>query len=85
MEKIKEYKLEVFPIEEGALGKFQLNEESNNSENFPKDFMEIKNNLETIIILDISGSMGKEVDRICSKILPSVLKKLNYQDRRDGK
>ena len=35
---------------------------------------------EFIIILDISGSMGYNVNRIITKILPNMLTKLNYQD-----
>ena len=35
---------------------------------------------EFIVILDISGSMGYNVNRIITKILPNMLTKLNYQD-----
>ena len=35
---------------------------------------------EFIIILDISGSMGSNVNRIITKILPNMLTKLNYLD-----
>ena len=35
---------------------------------------------EFIIILDISGSMGYNVNRIITKILPNMLTKLNYLD-----
>ena len=35
---------------------------------------------EFIIILDISGSMGSDVNRIITKILPNMLTKLNYLD-----
>ena len=36
--------------------------------------------VETIIILDISGSMGFNVNRILTKILPNMLTQLNYLD-----
>ena len=35
---------------------------------------------EFIVILDISGSMGSDVNRIITKILPNMLTKLNYLD-----
>ena len=38
--------------------------------------------IETIVILDISGSMGSEVNRILTKILPNMLTQLNYPDDR---
>ena len=36
--------------------------------------------VEMIVILDISGSMGNNVNRIVTKILPSMLTNLNYPD-----
>ena len=36
--------------------------------------------VETIIILDISSSMGTNVNRILTKILPNMLAKFNYLD-----
>ena len=35
---------------------------------------------EFIVILDISGSMGSDVNRIITKILPNMLTKLKYLD-----
>lgn len=36
--------------------------------------------IETIIILDRSGSMGQSVPRLYNKVIPSMLKKLGYSD-----
>ena len=76
MKKIKN--LELYPSSQGVIGKFILDKsedilalENTNNKNFKED-------IETIIILDISGSMGDEVKRITSKILPLFFEKLNY-------
>ena len=54
-----------------------------NEINISKSLINAKTNsasAEFIIILDISGSMGSNVNRIITKILPNMLTKLNYLD-----
>ena len=54
-----------------------------NEINISKSLINAKTNFasaEFIIILDISGSMGYNVNRIITKILPNMLTKLNYLD-----
>ena len=54
-----------------------------NEINISKSLINAKTNsvsAEFIIILDISGSMGYNVNRIITKILPNMLTKLNYLD-----
>ena len=72
--------LEIYASRNGVIGKFILEKsevilaiENTNNKKFKED-------IETIIILDISGSMGNEVARITSNILPFVFKKLKYDD-----
>ena len=54
-----------------------------NEINISKSLINAKTNsafAEFIVILDISGSMGYNVNRIITKILPNMLTKLNYLD-----
>ena len=54
-----------------------------NEINISKSLINAKTNsasVEFIVILDISGSMGDNVNRIITKILPNMLTKLNYLD-----
>ena len=54
-----------------------------NEINISKSLINAKTNsasVEFIVILDISGSMDYNVNRIITKILPNMLTKLNYQD-----
>ncbi|KAG5668491.1 hypothetical protein PVAND_016430 [Polypedilum vanderplanki] len=46
----------------------------------PSDNKTKTQNLETVLILDISGSMGSSVNRIITRVLPLFFKKLNYSD-----
>ena len=58
-------------------------EDSVNEINISESLINAKTNsacAEFIIILDISGSIGSNVNRIITKILPNMLTKLNYLD-----
>jgi hypothetical protein len=60
--------IQLYPSSDGFIGKL-----------ITSDVVEYaKANVETIVILDRSGSMGDQVTRIFSKILPAVFQKLKY-------
>lgn len=78
MEKLTE--LELFLVGNEAIGKFNLKEAPEaEKEVLAKKRNISKDDLETFIILDISGSMGGEVARICKHILPDFLEKMEYK------
>lgn len=62
--------LNVYPTEKGAIGKLVI----------PMTYEGTTKNksLYTYVILDRSGSMGCNVNRIVTKVLPEVFNKLNY-------
>ena len=61
----------------------KCNKDYVNEINISKSLINAKTNsasVEFIVILDVSGSMGYNVERIITKILPNMLTKLNYLD-----
>jgi len=78
MEKTKE--LLIYPNAAGAIGKIFLDDkEINMVSPFEKHNIK-KDGLETILILDVSGSMGLQVSRLCEKIIPKFLENLSYKE-----
>lgn len=65
--------LEIHKCFDSYLGKIKVSE--NKADN--KDSKEITNIPKLVIILDISGSMGNQVERFVQKIIPGVAKNLN--------
>jgi hypothetical protein len=64
------YNLNVYPLPEGDfVGVISIEENSSNRSPL---------SIETIVIIDKSGSMVDDVDRIVTKILPQVFSKLSY-------
>jgi hypothetical protein len=68
----KQYDLKLHPIaEEGFIGTIKIDEPSNESSETPFP-------IETVIILDRSGSMGDSARKVSNEIIPLFLKKLSY-------
>ena len=67
--------LDIYPCMDGYIGKFALQEcgDSTKSSSTSKA-------TQTVVILDTSGSMGSEVERITNVLLPAMLRQLHYQD-----
>ena len=72
MQNENEFKIQLHKCKGGYVGEL----------NIPKKIQKTKevSLVETIIILDRSGSMGQEVNKIVTQIIPKVLQGLNYDD-----
>lgn len=72
-EKRNEYELKLHPIvEEEFIGTIEIDESS-------KKNAETMSSIETVIILDRSGSMADAVKRVSNEIIPLFLSKLSYE------
>ena len=69
-------KLEVYPCLDSFVGKFVLPSETDQASNASNT----SGATQTVVILDRSGSMGNEVSRITSRLLPAMFRKLRYKD-----
>jgi hypothetical protein len=67
--------LEVYPCMDSFVGKFVLAHEIKE-----KRSNEMRGAPQTVVILDRSGSMCKEVGRITTKLVPAALRKLGYEE-----
>lgn len=63
------FNLKIYPLDQEFVGKIDI--ESNAGENQAAS-------INTIIILDSSGSMGKDAGRLVNEVFPLFLKKLSY-------
>ena len=76
-------KLEVYPCLDSFVGKFVLPSETDQNEGKCDQASNASNTsgaTQTVVILDRSGSMGNEVSRITSRLLPAMFRKLRYKD-----
>ena len=76
-------KLEVYPCLDSFVGKFVLPFETDQNEGKCDQASNASNTsgaTQTVVILDRSGSMGNEVSRITSRLLPAMFRKLRYKD-----
>ena len=76
-------KLEVYPCLDSFVGKFVLPSETYQNGGECDQASNASNTsgaTQTVVILDRSGSMGNEVSRITSRLLPAMFRKLRYKD-----
>lgn len=64
--------LELYPLDDGYIG-------SINIDNIAEYASQSQKMMETVIILDRSGSMGNSVQRITNQVLPIFFSQLNYR------
>ena len=73
----EEIKLEIHKCFDSYLGKIKILENKPDNKDSKEVSSSVSNMPKLIIILDISGSMGNEVERFVQKIIPGVVKNIN--------
>ena len=73
----EEIQLEIHKCFDSYLGKIKLSENKPENKDSKETSSSVSNTPKLVIILDISGSMGNQVERFVQKIIPGVAKNLN--------
>ena len=73
----EEIQLEIYKCFDSYLGKIKLSENKPENKDSKETSSSVSNTPKLVIILDISGSMGNQVERFVQKIIPGVAKNLN--------